>query len=164
MATRAIDVAEEVLRALREPVNSVVLEKVLYYCQAWSLVWRRRVPIFPQRIEAWANGPVVPSVYACHRQHGWVRAGEIVPEPRPLDPQERDVVAAVAPFYAAFGADGLITLSHGERPWRIARHRAGVGPGERSNEVILLEDMADFYGQLWSQGAPHLPSAPAFVF
>lgn len=34
------------------------LQKLVYYSQAWSLVWDDDV-LFPEEIEAWANGPVV---------------------------------------------------------------------------------------------------------
>ena len=30
------------------------LQKLVYYCQAWSLVWDEE-PLFEARIEAWAN-------------------------------------------------------------------------------------------------------------
>lgn len=30
----------------------------MYYAQAWSLVWDEK-PLFPERIEAWVNGPVL---------------------------------------------------------------------------------------------------------
>src|SRR5689334_5878093 len=44
------------------PVSAMKLEKLVYYCQAWSLVWDER-PMFSERIEAWANGPVCPDLY-----------------------------------------------------------------------------------------------------
>ena len=41
------------------------LQKLVYYCQAWSLVWDDE-PLFPDDIEAWANGPVVRKLYDIH--------------------------------------------------------------------------------------------------
>ena len=34
------------------------LEKLVYYAQAWHLARHQR-PLFPETIEAWAQGPVV---------------------------------------------------------------------------------------------------------
>ena len=50
------------------------LQKLVYYCQAWSLVWDENV-LFPEEIEAWANGPVVREVYQAH--HGEYRVSHL---------------------------------------------------------------------------------------
>ncbi|MGH2922383.1 MAG: Panacea domain-containing protein, partial [Gaiellaceae bacterium] len=42
------------------------LQKLLYYCQVWHLVWEGK-PLFSERIEAWSNGPVVRDIYDAHR-------------------------------------------------------------------------------------------------
>ena len=62
---RAIDVAVYILNSLGS-CTSMKLHKLLYYCQAWSLVWDE-APLFSDRIEAWANGPVVKDVFSYHR-------------------------------------------------------------------------------------------------
>ena len=51
------DVAAYIISKMRG-VDAMKLQKLLYYSQAWSLVWDSR-PLFPSKIEAWANGPVV---------------------------------------------------------------------------------------------------------
>ncbi|MFM7886138.1 MAG: Panacea domain-containing protein, partial [Pseudanabaena sp.] len=43
-------------------IPAMKLQKLVYYAQAWSLVWDDK-PLFSDRIEAWANGPVVPDLY-----------------------------------------------------------------------------------------------------
>ena len=59
------DVAAAILE--REgPMTAMKLQKLVYYCQAWHLVWDEE-PLFPERIEAWANGPVVHALYDKHR-------------------------------------------------------------------------------------------------
>ncbi len=40
-------------------LSAMKLQKLVYYCQAWSLVWDE-APLFQEQIQAWANGPVVP--------------------------------------------------------------------------------------------------------
>ena len=51
------DVAAYILDKLG-PISTIKLQKLVYYCQAWSLVWDEE-PLFSERIEAWVNGPVV---------------------------------------------------------------------------------------------------------
>src|ERR1700733_13492521 len=64
MAT-VFDVAAYML-AKRGAMTAWKLQKLVYYSQAWSLVWDQR-PLFADRIEAWANGPVCPNLYSRHR-------------------------------------------------------------------------------------------------
>ena len=47
-------------------IDTFKLQKLLYYSQAWHLVWDGE-PLFEDEIEAWAAGPVVRSVYVGHR-------------------------------------------------------------------------------------------------
>ncbi len=44
-------------------IVAIKLHKLLYYSQAWALVWDER-PLFHARIEAWANGPLFRSFTA----------------------------------------------------------------------------------------------------
>jgi uncharacterized phage-associated protein len=62
---RVVDIAEYILEQLGE-ITTMKLHKLLYYCQAWHLVWDEE-PLFEARIEAWANGPVAPEIYELHR-------------------------------------------------------------------------------------------------
>jgi hypothetical protein len=38
-------------------MGAMKLHKILYYCQAWSLVWDDK-PLFRERIEAWVTVPL----------------------------------------------------------------------------------------------------------
>ena len=42
------------------------LQKLVYYSQAWSLVWDG-TPLFEEEIQAWIGGPVCPDLYSKHR-------------------------------------------------------------------------------------------------
>ena len=44
-------------------IDTWKLQKLVYYFQAWSLVWDER-PLFDAKIEAWENGPVCPDLFA----------------------------------------------------------------------------------------------------
>lgn len=74
MAT-VYDVAEYILSTQGE-MSAMKLHKLCYYCQGWHLVWEG-TPLFGERIEAWANGPVIPALYELHRGAFLVAPGDI---------------------------------------------------------------------------------------
>lgn len=141
----ALDVAQYILKQ-SGAMTTWKLQKLVYYSQAWSLVWDD-VPLFPERIEAWANGPVVPDLYQLHRGNFTVDriAGG---NPTALSDDERETIDAVLGTYGDRSPQWLSDLTHGERPWRDARDRAGLALGERGSEQITLEEMAEYYGGL----------------
>ena len=59
------DAAKFILKETKA-VTAMKLQKLCYYAQAWSLVWDE-APLFDDKIEAWANGPVIPALYDQHR-------------------------------------------------------------------------------------------------
>ncbi|MCC6923464.1 MAG: DUF4065 domain-containing protein [Nitrosomonas sp.] len=61
----AFDVADYIL-VKQGAISAMKLQKLIYYSQAWSLVWDDE-PLFNNKIEAWANGPVVRDLYEKHR-------------------------------------------------------------------------------------------------
>ena len=60
----ALDVAQYILDR-RGPMTAMKLQKLVYYSQAWSIVWDDDV-LFPERIWAWKNGPVVRELWEAH--------------------------------------------------------------------------------------------------
>ena len=62
------DVARYILERQGENLSTMKLQKLVYYAQAWSLVWDEK-PLFSSRFEAWANGPVCRELYNQHRGH-----------------------------------------------------------------------------------------------
>jgi uncharacterized phage-associated protein len=126
------------------PMSAMKLQKLVYYCQAWSLVWDER-PLFHERIEAWANGPVVPELYAAHKGmfivDQWPKGS-----PDCLDAVGKETVDAVLGYYASKPAQWLSDLTHDEAPWKNAR--AGLGPGEPGSKEITWAALAEYYGGL----------------
>jgi uncharacterized phage-associated protein len=125
-------------------MTAMKLQKLLYYSQAWSLVWDE-APLFKEPIEAWANGPVVPEVYAGHRGEFSV---SIWPsgDAAKLTKVQTETVDAVLSYYGNKTAQYLSDLTHLEEPWRLARK--GLDPSERSQREITLASMAEYYGTL----------------
>jgi uncharacterized phage-associated protein len=137
------DVVAAILRRTGS-VDTWKLQKLLYYCQAWHLVWEGD-PLFRARIEAWANGPVVPAVYRKHRKQFRVSAWPDG-DPNALSPAEASSVKAVLDFYAKKPGHELSALTHREPPWKRARR--GLAEGERGHNEISLASMAEYYGSL----------------
>ncbi|WP_342069686.1 Panacea domain-containing protein [Yoonia algicola] len=142
------DVAAFVLDELGE-MTSMKLQKLVYYAQSWSLVWREE-QLFDERFEAWANGPVSPDLYARHRGQFRVSRASIPGDPTRLSDNQKEVIKVVLDFYGNKSAQWLSDLTHLEAPWNIARDRAGVSDGQNCNEEITHADMHEYYSGLQS--------------
>lgn len=141
---KARDVADLVLESLGS-ATTMKLQKLLYYCQGWHLAWDAE-PLFEERIEAWANGPVVRDIYDLHR--GSFHLHHPLPDKWDADrtrltPDERETVDVVVDFYRDWTADQLSRATHHERPWIEARD--GLSPTDRGNREISLETMQDYF-------------------
>jgi uncharacterized phage-associated protein len=124
-------------------MTAMKLQKLVYYCQAWSLVWDEE-PLFEEEIQAWVNGPVVPALYERHQGKFKVRMWR--GDPSNLTENQRDTIRKVLDFYGNKPSQVLSDLTHREAPWIEAR--AGLGIGERGNQVITHAAMAEYYGSL----------------
>ncbi|MFK4770132.1 Panacea domain-containing protein [Rhizobium sp. ZW T2_16] len=140
------DVAEYILRSCGE-MTAMKLQKLVYYSQAWSLVWDER-PLFNDRIEAWANGPVCRSLYSMHHRQFSIPPRQLMQTDPQLDDRARTTIDAVLEFYGKQSAQWLSDLTHLEEPWKQARARAGVAEGYASDEEITLADMHEYYSGL----------------
>jgi uncharacterized phage-associated protein len=136
------DVAAYILTQ-RGTMTAMKLQKLVYYSQAWSLVWDDE-PIFPERIEAWANGPVVFELYEKHR--GAFKVWEWDGDVGALNQSEKETIDGVLNFYGKLSSQELSNLTHQEDPWVNARK--GLRPGERGNREITHAAMAEYYSSL----------------
>jgi uncharacterized phage-associated protein len=137
------DVAAYIL-AQKGEMSTWKLQKLVYYSQAWHLVWDEEA-LFPERIEAWANGPVVRALYNEHRGKFMVRSWRSG-KASALTQSQKETVDAVLETYGNKTAYWLSQLTHREPPWRDAR--VGLPSGARSTRVIKRDAMADYYGSL----------------
>jgi uncharacterized phage-associated protein len=148
----ARDVAAYIL-AQRGPMTAMKLQKLVYYSQAWHLVWEES-PLFEERIEAWANGPVVPDLYRAHRQRWELKAGETLGgNPGRLTDSERETIDIVLNSYGGKPAHWLSELTHREPPWKETRQAAGLHEGQRGSAVISPAAMYEYYDSLTSTAA-----------
>ncbi len=137
------DVAAYIISKQRN-VDAMKLQKLLYYSQAWSLVWDSR-PLFSSKIEAWANGPVVREVFKAYQGQYKVSAAKFGNKDG-LNPVEKKTVDSVLKFYGPKTGFFLSELTHKERPWKDAR--AGIAPGDPSDREITKAAMLEYYGSL----------------
>lgn len=139
----ALDVAAFILRE-KGPMTAMKLQKLVYYSQAWSLVWDEE-PLFFEAIQAWANGPVVPELFQAHK--GRFKVDHIPDgDATKLNAKQAETVWGVLGYYGDKSSQWLSDLTHMEDPWKSARN--GCPDGASCNAVIGLDSMAEYYGSL----------------
>ncbi len=144
-----LDVSAYILKKLKNnSCTHMKLHKLLYYSQAWSLVWDEK-PLFKTKIEAWVNGPVVPEVYKKFRGLYTVSLKDITDingDPSKLKTDQKETIDAVIKVYGDKTSHWLSELTHSEQPWQEARN--GLLPNERGNNEISLRSMHEYYESL----------------
>ena len=133
-------------------VSPLKMQKLVYYAYAWYLA-RTSDKLFDEQIEAWANGPVIPSLYQSLRVYGsgpidsgflgfqsQKDAGSFVSS---LGKAEKVILDDVYEKYMTLTAFELVVLTHNEKPWSEARK--GIEPSESSNTPIKDEHIVEQY-------------------
>ncbi len=130
-----------------DTISPLKLQKLVYYAQAWNYTIFGE-PLFDERIEAWVNGPVIPTVYA--RFAGTTKYTSInlstssVTTPT-FDEKTTKLLTEVLGLYGERSAQYLENLTHSESPWIIAR--GDTPPYAISKNEITLESMKDYYSK-----------------
>src|SRR5271170_1682658 len=111
-----LDVAAYILnkQPKKHPISAWKLQKLVYYCQSWSLVWDEQ-PLFKERVLAWANGPVVKELYNQHKGMFYVKE---LPKGNSshLSTNQKDTIDQVLKAYGDKSAQWLSDLTHMETP------------------------------------------------
>ncbi|MCP4214876.1 MAG: DUF4065 domain-containing protein [bacterium] len=142
MTVKAIDAASYILQKSGE-ITAMKLQKLVYYCQAWSLVWDE-APLFDEKLEAWANGPVVRELFNLHRNQFTV--SNLPGDLTKLSAPQKETIDSVIKFYGDKSSQWLSDLTHMEEPWKNARE--GLAVGERGAREITIASMMDYYSSL----------------
>jgi uncharacterized phage-associated protein len=140
------------------PMSALKLQKLLFYSEAWSLVWDQR-PLFREEVKAWRAGAVVPAVYEAHRSRIQIASWTLGNSGR-LDEEAKSTIESVVEFYGRLPAKILRDLNHWEAPWREAR---GSSQEAEPDITISRDAMASYYRRLCPDAAgkrPHID--PAF--
>ena len=160
-----LDVAKYTVLRLQQmgvSISPLKLQKLLYYIQAWHLVYFDKQTLFGEEPEAWVNGPVYRDVYDQYRDLGIYN--QITPKyfglteatisseveslhnGMHLTQRQWDFLEAVYNYYGMMDHDRLVMLTHSEKPWNEAR--AGLSPFEYSENKISLDSMYSYYNSL----------------
>ena len=142
------DVAKYILEKKRK-MTAMKLQKLIYYSQAWSLVWDDE-PLFNDRIEAWLNGPVLPILYEEHKGKYFVLIEDIANgNSSNLTENKKDSINKVLDYYGDKSSKWLSDLTHLEDPWKNARK--GLSEEERGNKEITHAAMVEYYSSITQQ-------------
>jgi uncharacterized phage-associated protein len=139
------DVAAAILDRLG-PLDTFKLQKLVYYSQAWHLAWKDE-PIFPERVEAWANGPVVRRLFDLHQGRRTVTTLD-VGSAQAIPQDSTCIIDFVCGLYGRVTGNALARRTHHEQPWAETRRKAGLANGQPGNPVISQELMKTYYRSL----------------
>lgn len=138
------DTAKYILERLGE-MSTMKLQKLCYYCQAWSLVWDDK-PLFEEDFHAWENGPVCKELFYQTQGRFSVKAEDEPGDPENLTACQKESIDIVLEHYSKHNAQWLSQLTHMEDPWKNAH--SGIPSGALCDNVISKESMAQYYGGL----------------
>ncbi|MCW6052279.1 DUF4065 domain-containing protein [Lyngbya sp. CCAP 1446/10] len=107
-------------------ISNLKLQKLLYYAQGFHLALYDE-PLFPEAIEAWTHGPVVPDLYRHYKKYG---AGAI-PCPEDIDfsiydEKTKSLLDEVYSVFGQFAAWKLRNMTQEEYPWKLASQNSGT--------------------------------------
>ena len=139
-------------------VTPLKLQKLLYYIQAWHLVFFDKHPFFEDKPEAWVNGPVYTAVYDEYKSQKMKNEAITleIPEGKSsqamadecfqkigMDAEQQKYLNAVLKKYGFMASEKLVMLTHTEKPWNDARE--GLRITEKGNNYITHESMYNYY-------------------
>jgi uncharacterized phage-associated protein len=127
---------------LGAPVDPMSLEKLIYYAQAFHLVLKNE-PLFPDEIQAWQWGPVIPLVYKNYTDYG---SKPILPVHQTIASLGKELdrfLAEIVGFFCRHTATNLSRATHLESPWADARDSSDNAISQLSLKLFyrsLIED------------------------
>lgn len=141
----AYDVAKYIL-SKTGPISTIMLQKLIYYCNAWSLGWFH-TPLFQQEFEAWVNGPVIRELFNMHKGR-YVVAEKDITSSHSLSDSEKKLIDNVLVVYADEDPKWLVNLTHSEEPWKMAR--GDIAESAYSDNIIDKSEMERYYSNFAS--------------
>ena len=132
----ALTVAKYIIKRCNDTnriISNLKLQKLLYFVQAEFLVTTTHA-CFPEEIEAWDFGPVVPEAYHEYKQYGsgdiptiesyiifdendiW-NAKRVEFEDTTITDEDKALIKKVVDKFADYSATDLVSLTHRQSPW-----------------------------------------------
>ncbi|MEH7236733.1 Panacea domain-containing protein [Bacillus sp. JJ1562] len=128
----------------KQNITNLKLQKLLYYAQGHYLS-NMGNPLFPDRIEAWVHGPVVPDVFKGYSHYNF---NEIIEN---VDPTEIDEISSdISEFldqvwdkYKNYNGKQLEKKTHREKPWLNIRE--GLPDFVYTNDEITRSSIKEYF-------------------
>ncbi|MCQ2081984.1 MAG: DUF4065 domain-containing protein [Lachnospiraceae bacterium] len=122
-------------------ISTMTLEKLTYYCLAWSLVWFNQ-PLFDNKFQAWRRGPVCKELFDSHKGKRVISA-EMIDSSHILSIDEKKIIDCVLSVYGNENGEFLSSLTHNEKPWNVTREN--LSPEENCEKIIKNELIRESY-------------------
>jgi uncharacterized phage-associated protein len=100
-----------------EGISNLKLQKLLYYAKGFYLAIFGS-NLFPERLEAWTHGPVVPEIYHRYKLYGSNPINQL--EYNSIEKFTKDQIDFLNEIWSVFGqysAWKLRDMTHNEKPW-----------------------------------------------
>ncbi len=147
-------------------ISPLKLQKLLYYVQAWFMVfYGRENTLFSKAPQAWVNGPVYPTIYRNYKNKAANMCDHLdstafydgdaleglarITDTLGLNADQLETIESVIMMYGKQSQNQLIWLTHSEMPWASARN--GLAPYERSEREISLDAMYSYYRERYTR-------------
>lgn len=118
-----------------EMLTNLKIQKLLHIANGWHLHFKNEL-LFPDRIEAWFYGPVIPSVYRSVKHFGADRI-EPIGEAASLGGDSLEILEEVWKSYGCMSSVTLIALTRKpDSPWSKA-YENGSGQGREITRDII---------------------------
>jgi uncharacterized phage-associated protein len=122
-------------------LTNLKLQKLLYYTQAWHLALHNK-PLFPEEIQARAQGPTVPEVYKHFEKFKYAPITTTVTKPS-IPRQAAKLIDEVLEKYACLSGWDLEIMTQQENPWKAAR--GNLPKDINSDTNIGLDSIKHFF-------------------
>ena len=131
---RAEDVAKYIIdiftikadHGFDDGMTNLRLQKLLYLAQGYSLATYDK-PLFPEAIEAWKYGPVVPTVYSKYNKFNRGVIHDDPPDQGALTDEEAELILDVLSVFGKYSTGYLVDLSHRpDAPWAQVYNESNI--------------------------------------
>ena len=141
---------KEIDEGVSEGISNLKLQKLLYFCQAFSLA-KLGKPMFSGDIYAWKYGPVVKEVYEAYKEY----KNNPLPKPESekhsitMSDAYKKVIDKVLQTFGGYSAIRLMNITHSHKqPWKKFENK--VKQGER-DIVIPQKEIQKYYEPILSE-------------
>lgn len=128
-----------------DPITLMKLLKLMYYAESASLAINH-ISLFPDSIEAWTHGPVIPSIWKFYHDNPYrlTITEDEVEKLSDIEPADTQVLKDVFETFGQYSAWGLRNLTHQEEPWLEAVN-GGMAQSQRISRDTMEKFFADNY-------------------